>query len=231
MAFDTPSSLPPLPAAVEVAAYRIAQEALTNVARHAEAHHCLLHLSIDTEALHLAISDDRKGLPVSHRIGVGLHVMHERTSELGGNCTIAQGPSGGTTIQVRLPLVVAKDALAASARETEQPERENILAPDVSVVRQEEQGGAMDPIRILIAGDHPFFGDGLRALLESVSDMQVIGEAMTGNEVMAQAASLQPDVILMDIKVPGLNGIEATHRILILTMFEDDESVFAAVRA
>ena len=98
----------------------------------------------------------------------------------------------------------------------------------------------MDPIRILIAGDHPFFGDGLRALLESVSDMQVIGEAMTGNEVMAQAASLQPDVILMDIKMPELNGIEATRRILhtsphirilILTMFEDDESVFAAVRA
>src|SRR5258708_38810617 len=98
----------------------------------------------------------------------------------------------------------------------------------------------MEPIRILIADDHPLFRDGLRALLESVPDMQVIGEAMTGNEVVVQATSLQPDVILMDIKMPGLNGIEATRRILqtsphirilILTMFEDDESVFAAVRA
>src|SRR5258707_2188080 len=98
----------------------------------------------------------------------------------------------------------------------------------------------MDPIHILIADDHPLFRDGLRALLESVPDLQVIGEAMTGNEVVVQAASLQPDVILMDIKMPGLNGIEATRRILqtsphirilILTMFEDDESVFAAVRA
>ena len=98
----------------------------------------------------------------------------------------------------------------------------------------------MDPIHILIADDHPLFRDGLRALLESVPDMQVIGEAMTGSEVVVLAASLQPDVILMDIKMPGLNGIEATRRILhtsphirilILTMFEDDESVFAAVRA
>jgi DNA-binding NarL/FixJ family response regulator len=98
----------------------------------------------------------------------------------------------------------------------------------------------MDPIRILIADDHPLFRDGLRALLESVADMQIIGEAATGDEALVQARVLQPDVILMDIKMPGLNGIEATRRILqtsphirilILTMFEDDESVFAAVRA
>jgi RNA polymerase sigma factor (sigma-70 family) len=98
----------------------------------------------------------------------------------------------------------------------------------------------MEIIRILIADDHPLFRDGLRALLDSVEDTEVVGEAATGDEVVTQAQSLQPDVILMDIKMPGNNGIEATRRIaranpgikvLMLTMFDDDTSVFAAMRA
>jgi DNA-binding NarL/FixJ family response regulator len=97
-----------------------------------------------------------------------------------------------------------------------------------------------EPIRVLIADDHPFFRDGLRVLLEASADTTCVGEATSGDEVVALAETADPDVILMDLKMPGLNGIEATRRItaalphiaiLVVTMFEDDDSVFAAMRA
>ena len=98
----------------------------------------------------------------------------------------------------------------------------------------------MEQIRVLIADDHPVFRDGLRVLLEATPDTTLVGEAATGDEVVALAPMLEPDVILMDLKMPGLNGIEATRRIaaalphigiLVVTMFEEDDSVFAAMRA
>jgi DNA-binding NarL/FixJ family response regulator len=98
----------------------------------------------------------------------------------------------------------------------------------------------MDRIRILLADDHVPFRQGLRALLRSEADLEVVGEAATGEEAIIQAANLQPDVILMDLHMPGVNGLEATQTILstsphisilVLTMFEDDDSVFTALQA
>jgi DNA-binding NarL/FixJ family response regulator len=98
----------------------------------------------------------------------------------------------------------------------------------------------MDIVRVLIADDHPVFRNGLRALLASVPEMEVVGEATTGDEAVALAASAQPDVALMDLQMPGMGGIEATRRILdasphirvlVVTMFDDEDSVFAALRA
>jgi DNA-binding NarL/FixJ family response regulator len=95
-------------------------------------------------------------------------------------------------------------------------------------------------IRVLIADDHPLFRDGMHGLLDSVPDTEVVGEAASGEESITLAENLQPDVILMDIKMPGINGLQAMReilhtsphiRILIVSMLEDDDSVFAAMRA
>jgi DNA-binding NarL/FixJ family response regulator len=98
----------------------------------------------------------------------------------------------------------------------------------------------MEKLRVLIADDHPLFRDGMRGLLSTQQDIEVAGEATTGQEVVALAADLEPDVVLMDLKMPELGGIEATRRVLaanqrvrvlIVTMFEDDATVFTAMRA
>ena len=97
-----------------------------------------------------------------------------------------------------------------------------------------------DQVRVLIADDHPLFRDGLAALLRASPGTELVGAAVTGTEAVELARQLQPDVVLMDLRLPGLNGIEATRQIVldsprtavvVLTMFDDDDSVFAALRA
>lgn len=97
-----------------------------------------------------------------------------------------------------------------------------------------------EPIRVLVADDHPVFRDGLRAALSMIADIEVVGEAHTGGAAVGSTATLEPDLVLMDLHMPELDGIAATREIvathprvavLVLTMYEDDESVLAAVRA
>ena len=99
---------------------------------------------------------------------------------------------------------------------------------------------SLEPLRILVADDSAEFREGLLALLSSVSGVSVVGEARDGDGVIASALALQPDIVLMDLNMPGRNGIDATRAIvsaaphiaiLVLTMHDDDESVFAAVQA
>ena len=98
----------------------------------------------------------------------------------------------------------------------------------------------MAPLRVLVVGDHPLFCKGVVALLEAVPDFSVAGVAVSGVEAVARAVELRPDVVLMDLQLPGMSGIEATRsivgahpevRVLVLSLFEDEDSVFLALRA
>jgi signal transduction histidine kinase len=105
---EPPEGLPPLSAGVEVAAYRITLEALTNVIRHAQAKHCTIRFSVcrneSSDDLQIEIQDDGKGLPEDRRAGVGSRSMRERAEELGGSCSTENGASHGTRVLVGLPI-------------------------------------------------------------------------------------------------------------------------------
>jgi len=106
-----------------------------------------------------------------------------------------------------------------------------------NIMNDFENRAAVD---ILIADDHPVFREGLRSLLSTDAALRVVGEAASGAEAVELALALRPDVVLMDIRMPGMNGIDAASRIvsaipdarvLMLTMYDDDDSVFKAMRA
>jgi DNA-binding NarL/FixJ family response regulator len=97
-----------------------------------------------------------------------------------------------------------------------------------------------DTVRVVLADDHPVVRDGLRALLASLPGVEVVGEAATGRDAVREAVLHHPDVLVMDLQMPDLNGIDATREVgraapdvgvLVLTMYDDDDSVFAAMRA
>ena len=102
--FDVTEPMPPLPAAVEVAAYRIALEAFTNIVKHAQASACYIKIKTEDNTLQLEVSDNGKGLPLNNHAGVGLTSMRERANELGGECLIEINPSGGIFVSAKLPL-------------------------------------------------------------------------------------------------------------------------------
>ncbi|MBK8540859.1 MAG: GAF domain-containing sensor histidine kinase [Ardenticatenia bacterium] len=120
IAFDllAPEPMPALPAAVEVAAYRIAGEAIHNVIRHSGARRCVLRIELAPAELRLEVSDDGRGFPVDRPVGVGASSMRERAAELGGSLTLENAAEGGARVLARLPLRPAPAGLAQTASAT-----------------------------------------------------------------------------------------------------------------
>lgn len=215
-----------LPPEIEVCVYRIVQEALTNIARHSGASSCTVVLFPRRGTLTLSIEDDGRGIDetttraVDARRGLGLIGMRERAQALAGSFVIENRSEGGTRVTVLLPEVIAAAA----------PESPQQLAGCPTVAR----------LRILLADDHTVVRQGLRKILEERPEWEVVAEAGDGREAVRQAEALKPDIAIIDISMPLLNGIEATGqiikrspstRVLVLTMYSDEAYVNQVLKA
>ncbi|MGD9890033.1 MAG: GAF domain-containing protein [Dehalococcoidia bacterium] len=216
----------PLTPAIEAGIYRIAQEALTNVSRHAEATVVVVQLRFESGDLVLVVQDDGRGIENGGAAGpdggFGLTSMQERARLMGGAMALESEPGRGTRVEVRVPYLVSTiDAGHAAAGGA-------------------GRGPENWPIRVLVADDHAVARHGIVRMLESNSDIVVIAEAADGEEALARARQLRPDVALMDVQMPGLSGIEVIQaftrenlgiRPIILTTYARDEVIFDGIRA
>ena len=157
--------------------------------------------------------------------GFGLLSMAARTRSLGGDLQVASRPGHGTVVRATLPYVRPGAAMAAV------------------VLAGETQGTPTPPdrpIRVLVVDDHTIARQGIRRILEGQAGIQIVGEADDGLAAVEQTARLHPDVILLDVHMPRLSGIEALPRlraahpgveVVMLTMSDQDEAIFASLKA
>ena len=183
---------PTLPDSLQITVFRSVQEFLLNAVKHARASSVRIHLVKEAGWLRVEVADDGVGFVASadgsfqpDHGGFGLFSIRERLKVLGGALEISSSPGKGSSF----------DSFGARPR-------------------KRSRGGAAIMIRILIADDHKIIVDGLRSLLEKNGALKVVGQASDGLTAVRLAAAIAPDLVIMDISLPGLNGIDATRRIL-----------------
>jgi PAS domain S-box-containing protein len=192
----------------ETALFRVLQESLTNVHRYSGSPSAEIRIFQSPSKVHLEIVDHGKGVKVGTErstfagaptLGVGIPGMRERIRQLGGQLEV-EFSNEGTRVYATLP----REACAESA---EQSTNELFRRPDVRK-------------RILIADDHEVMRRGLRGLVESQEEWSVCGEAIEGNEAVSKTRELRPDLLILDVSMPGVSGIDAALQIL-----KDDPSI------
>jgi PAS domain S-box-containing protein len=207
---------------IETALYRVAQEALTNVRKHAQTTQAHVTLGRRGQTVYLEVRDQGRGFeqPAMPEAGgpgerVGLSSMRERVALLGGELQIRSRPGAGTSVVAEVPL----------------PED----IEDADHVRRETV-----PARLLIVDDHALVREGIRTVLESAPDLEVIAEATNGREALELCRSLSPDLILMDVRMPEMDGLAATRAIkgefpttivLMVTTYDNPDYLLEAIKA
>jgi DNA-binding NarL/FixJ family response regulator len=208
--------------------YRISREALRNAFRHAHARHIEAEIKYGERVLRLRIRDDGEGIPAEilkqGRPGhYGLPGIRERARQVGADLTIWSRAGTGTEIEL---------SLAGSIAYATSPRRSRLRIFGTKV--------GWGVIRVLAVDDHPLLRDGIAALIDCEEDMELIGEAANGREALEMFRKHQPDITLMDLQMPEMNGMDAIGairgefpdaRIIILTTHPGDVQVSRALKA
>ena len=219
-----------LPKAVSTCAYRIVQEALVNVWKHSRASQAKIKVTSGHGAVNVCVSDNGVGMDLrrlSEGTTLGLLGMRERAGLVGGKVTIRGNPGGGLRVAASLPMGMARPMAGAAAE----------IGPGrVPASKPRDRSD----IRVLLVDDHSLVRAGLRRVLEQAPDIRIIAEARDGREAVDSYQEVAPDVVVMDISMPELDGMEASKRILsvdplarilMLTRFEEEQYAIRALKA
>ncbi len=206
--------------------FQAVRELILNVRKHAGADHARVHISSSEDDVCIEVRDEGKGFDTQEvrggdRASFGLFSIRERVELMGGSLDIESAPGRGTVCTIRVPAFVAPGKSTGA----------------VDHVARAESDGADGPIRVLVVDDHNIFRRGLISILESYPDIKVVGEASDGEQGIARASDLMPDVVIMDLAMPRMNGIEATRIIksrllsvdVIALSFQESEHARASV--
>ena len=207
---DAASNLVRLSQDAEIALFRVLQESLTNVHRYSETSTVEIRLGVQKDCVQLEIEDKGKGIPgdvLAARgnaalLGVGIQGMRERMRQLSGHLEIKSPPGEGTRVIAAVPV---------SGHEHETA----VFPPDDGSEAQTEAGEREPSIakRVLIADDHEMLREGIRRVLRNDKDWTVCGEASNGKEAVEKTKALDPDVVILDLSMPVLNGLDALRQI------------------
>lgn len=208
--------------------FQAVRELILNVRKHAGTGEARVRIFSAGKEAGIEVRDDGKGFDVemlkeSDRASFGLFSIRERVELLGGSLEIQSAPDAGTTCTIRLPVMP--------------PAPKAVVATDGGRMAAQEESGRGGPIRVLVVDDHTIFRRGLISILESYPDIKVVGEASDGEEGVHRAGDLVPDVVIMDLAMPRMNGIEATRVIksrflsvdVIALSFQESEHARASI--
>lgn len=213
---ETDGQVDPIDENLRVLLFQVVRELLFNAYKHAQTGEVCVRLAGAGDRVRLTVSDDGVGFDTALLDGeatastsFGLFSIRERMKLMGGSVEVDSAPSKGTRIVITAPrchdVAVAKEAGHQVSPGLPQPQPS---PPGVAC----RHGRA--PIRVLVADDHKILREGLAGMLREEKDMEIVGEAGDGHEAVEMALAMRPDVILMDVTMPRLSGIEATRRIM-----------------